>query len=104
MSGSGPHEIPVCRERPEREVRAVAVILQVEHARETRRREVRIGPEAIGSLGAQQVLNTATRRARISLSGRHQSQKGPGSLVRRAGGALTQVSLAGVGVVALAPA
>ncbi len=104
MSGSGPHEVPICRERPEREVRAVAVILQIKHAGETGRREVRIRPEAVGALRAQQILNATSRRNRTSLSCSHQPQQCPSGLVRGAGGAFAQVSFAGVGVVALAPA
>src|ERR1700738_4298382 len=59
MSGSGPHEVAIRGECPEREVRAVTVVLQIKHPRETWCGEVRISPETIRLLCTQQVFDAA---------------------------------------------
>src|SRR3984893_18571775 len=104
MSGSGPHEVAIRGECPEREVRAVSVVLQIKHPRETWCGELRISPETIRLLCTQQVFDAAAHSDRARLPDRHQPKECPCRLVRRAVRLLVQVLLARVPVIALAPA
>ena len=48
--------VPVVGERPEREIPGIAVVLEVEHPRETGGRETRVVPEAVGALAGEEVV------------------------------------------------
>src|SRR5260370_13874852 len=104
MSDSATRQGAVGRQRPEREMRRIAVIFQIEHARKAGRREARVAPQSIGLLRAQQEFGAASHGIRVRLPRGEQAQKRPGGLVR---GARELPSLAGrqrITIVALAPA
>src|SRR5262249_9076551 len=76
-------EVAVARERPQREEFRVAVITQVEHAREARRRVARLVPETVVALRACQIVDPALDRGMVDLSCRHQAEQRPSGLRRR---------------------
>src|SRR5580692_6813442 len=88
MTGSRAQEIPVGRQRPEREIGAVAVILEIEHARKARRRVGRITPETIALLGAPQIFDATAHCVRTAATRRQQRQQCPRSLIGIAGRAV----------------
>src|SRR5882672_8747102 len=66
-------EIAVARQRPEREEFRIAVVAQIEHARETRRGVARLVPEAVGALLRGQIGDAAGDRRMIDVAGGHQA-------------------------------
>src|SRR5690348_16644611 len=52
--------VSIRRESPEREIRRVAVIFEIEHARKARRGERGMAPEPVGALRAQQEVDAAS--------------------------------------------
>src|SRR5580704_272963 len=72
MAAPGTHEVAVRGECPRREVRAVAVVLQIEDTRKARSGEARIAPQSVIALGALQVLDPATHAVRAHLAGGHE--------------------------------
>src|SRR5581483_5322410 len=66
-------QVAVARERPEREELPVAVVAQIEHARETRRGEALLAPEPVFVLRVEQILDAARDRGVIHLPRRHQA-------------------------------
>src|SRR6516225_10289414 len=67
-------EVAVARERPQREEFRVAVITQVEHARETRSRVAWLVPETVVALRVCQIVDPALDRGMVDLSCRHQAE------------------------------
>src|SRR6267154_4030151 len=70
-------EAAVARQRPEREEFRVAVVAQVEDARETGRGVARLVPEAVSGLVAQQIVDAALHRRAAELAGGHQAEHRP---------------------------
>src|SRR6202035_5683656 len=68
MSGSAPRQWAVGRQRPEREVRAIAVVLQIERPRKAGRREARVAPQPISLLRAHQELGAAPHGVPLGLA------------------------------------
>src|SRR5262249_36495896 len=97
-------EVAVARERPQREEFRVAVIAQVEHAREARRRVVRLAPEAVVALRAGQIVDPALDRGMVDLPRRHQAEHGPSRLRRRARRSLVAAVIELIARAILAPA
>ena len=96
-------EIAVTRKRPEREEFRIAVITQIEHAREPRRSELRFAPQSIGFLTAQQIINPFDDRRVLPLSGGHESEQCPGGLRGGAWCRLMAVIVELVAIARLAP-
>src|ERR1700681_1566146 len=92
MSDSATRQCAVGRQRPDREIRRIAVISQIEHAWKAGRRETRVAPQSILLLRAYQELGAASHGVRMGLARGEQAQKRPGGLVR---GARELSSLAG---------
>src|SRR5581483_3963381 len=96
--------IAIARQGPIRKVQIVTVILEIEHARETRRVESRVVPAAIRMLVAQQPAHTVRGFQAVRLARRDQRQPRPGGLC----GAGTRVASGECGieitVVGFAPA
>src|SRR5450432_3289417 len=104
MSDSAARQRAVGGQRPEREIGRIAVILQVEHARKSRRREAGVGPRPIPLLGTDEELSPALRSLRSRLACCEQPEKCPGGLIGGAGEALRLARRLRIGIVALAPA
>src|ERR1700722_8369889 len=104
MSDTVAGQIAVGAERPEREVRGITVISQVEHPRKSGSRETRIVPQPIRLLRAHQKLGAAPHTLGGGPPRREQSQKSPRSLVRGAWESYGLCMRQRIGIVALAPA
>ncbi len=78
------HEVAVARQRQQREEQAVAVVAQVEHAREADGGVGLLVPFAVAPLRAAQVVDALRHRRVVHLARRHQAQQRPGGLRRRA--------------------
>src|SRR6202050_3617696 len=104
MGRSVAAEAAVGRECPAGKIGAVAVILEIEHARKARRRETRIAPQALGPLRAAEIFNAALHRIGAAGARCQQRQQRPGALKGIAGGALARAGWTQIAVVALAPA
>src|SRR3974390_1478662 len=95
---------PITRQRPEREVFAVAVITQVENARETGAGVELLIPQTVLSLRVDQISNAARDRRVPHLTRGHQRERCPGRLRRRAWRLLVTAIDELVAVAVLAPA
>src|SRR5262249_6030944 len=100
----GIFEVAIARERPQREEFGVAVITQIEHAREARRRVARLVPEAVVALCARQIVDPALDRGMVDLPCRHEAEQRPGRLRRRARRSLVAAVIELVARAILAPA
>src|SRR3954467_1679252 len=97
-------EVAVAGKRPEWEELRVAVIAQIEHAREARRGVMRFLPEAVRALRARQIGDAARHGWMVDRTGRHQAEQRPGGLRGRARGRFVALVVELVAVAALAPA
>src|SRR5262245_51155424 len=96
------HQAPIAPQRPGGEIGRIAVIFEVEHAREADCGIFRLGPAGVGARAVRQMADTAGNRLGLDLAGRHQPENGPGRL--RSGGHRGGVALARpVGCASLAP-
>src|ERR1700689_4467596 len=82
---AGACEIAIAGERPQRKVFRVAVVLEEEHARETRRIEPRIVPVAVGQLAAEQIQDAAPYLRGVDLATVHEAEERPSRLAGGAG-------------------
>src|SRR5207253_6029705 len=73
-------QVAVARERPQREEFPVAVVAQVEHARETSRGVKLLVPQPVRALRARKIIDAARDRRMIDLARRHQAEQRPGGL------------------------
>ncbi len=80
----GGEHVAVARQRPQREEAPVAVIAQVEHAREPGRGEARLVPEAVVALGLREIGDAALDCGIAGPPRRHQGEQRPGGLRGRA--------------------
>src|SRR5438874_2600921 len=113
-SGRSAMHAAVDSQRPEREVRRVQVVLEVEDAREAGAVPERVLPRAIGVLGSQEILDAARHGGAGRAPRREEAEERPGGLARRrfagAGERVVVVALAGLApaavlvLVALEPA
>src|SRR5262245_58140119 len=100
----GIFEVAVARERPQREEFGVAMITQVEHAREARGRVVRLVPEAVVALRACQIVDPALDRGMVDLPCYHEAEQRPGRLRCRARRSLVAAVIELIARAILAPA
>src|ERR1700722_12556525 len=77
-------QIAVARQCQQREIPAIAVVAQVEHARETNGIVWQFTPFSGPALGCHQVFDAARYRRIFDLLRGHQAKQGPGRLARRA--------------------
>src|SRR5262249_36907912 len=77
-------EIAVARQGPKRKIFRIAVVAQIEHAREPGRGIARLVPEAVGALVIDEIFDAARHRRMIDCARRYESKHGPGGL--RGGG------------------
>src|ERR1700731_4392930 len=75
-------EVAVAGHRPDREEFRIAVIAQVEHARETSGGVARLIPEAVAALRVGKIFDAARDRRMIDLARGHQAERRPGGLRR----------------------
>src|SRR4051794_19646697 len=92
------------RQRPHGEELPVAVVAQIEHAREADRRVVLLVPFAGLALGRREIVHAACYRCAVDLAGRHQREQRPGGLRRRRDLVLAPWRARLVGGAVLAPA
>src|SRR6185295_19235311 len=78
--GIAARQVAVARQRPERKEFRVAVVAQIEHARETGGGVVGLVPEAVGALHAGEIIDAARDRRMLDLARRHQAEQRPGGL------------------------
>src|ERR1700720_118822 len=76
--------IYIRREREQREVLPVHVVLQIEHARKTCAGDLRLVPRAITLLRRQQIAETTLHTRPVQIAARANSHDGPGRLRSRA--------------------
>src|SRR5580704_1933877 len=70
-------QIPVARQRPEREEFRVAVVAQIEHARKTRAGIVLFVPETVAALRGGEIFYAARHRRMIDLARGHEAEQRP---------------------------
>src|SRR5712692_2341768 len=96
-------EIAITRQRPQREEFPVAVVAQIEYAREPGRGVMPLAPEPVGALRAREIVDAARHRRMIDLARRHQAKQRPGGLRGRAGRRLVAAVIELVARAVLAP-
>src|SRR5436190_10402608 len=73
-------QVAVARQRPQREEFRIAVVAQIEHARESGRGVTRLLPEAVATLTALEISDAALDRELVNIAGRHQPEQRPSGL------------------------
>src|SRR5580693_3111808 len=97
-------EVAVAGHRPDREEFRIAVIAQIEYARETGGGVARLIPESVAALRVGEIFDAARDRRMIDLARGHQAEHRPGGLRRGRRRALIAVVIEFVACAILAPA